>query len=182
MTLPAPNNCWTYSESTFGTALANCASFQEMTSTVNADDAAGYVYGEALDHPLNGEHYETDELEQKFRHIGQVYSAPDTPYGKRVVSTRYHEAYGTAVIYIERLVPEAELDGDNIPQAIHRTFKNYAGKIIDELIVYLRENGGPIVHEFAVSEYGTNPQEDWENDGVWQGASIVLTWGLGIGS
>lgn len=179
MPVAAPTNCWTYAESSIATAIANSAAFQAMTGTDNATDAAQHVYGEQLDEPIDGEAYTRADREQRHQHIAQVYSSTDQPYGKRRGASSRFEPFGVAVVYLERLATEVERTAAEVPQELERAFKNTVGDVIDQIIAYLDENGGPIVTGVTVEDGpGWNEQKRWKDDGAWQGCGMLVTWGI----
>lgn len=178
MPIAAPTNCWTQSEATLATAIANSAAFQAMVGAADATEASAWVFGEQLDAPLDGQSYDLDESQDLHRHIAQVYSARSGPYGKRRTETRTYWAFGVAVIYIERLVSEASRERAEIPQAIEREFKNTIGDIIDDILEWLETNGGVEVGSIVVDDGpGWNPRERWGADGAWQGVALLVEWG-----
>ena len=179
MAIPDPTNCWTSSEAAIANAIANSATFWSLTETTNAEDAAGLVFGEQLGQPLNGNHYSTEELQEHYRYYAQVYSAPENPYGKRRLSSRHYFPFGSAVIFIERLVREVERESAEVPLEIERRFKNTVGDIIDDVLNYLETNGGPQITSLLVEEGpGVNARERWPKEGMWQGVVLIATWGL----
>lgn len=180
MTLPAPTNCWTGAEAKIANAVANSAAFMALVGAGSATEAAQLVFGEQLDVPLNSDAYTPDQRMQELSKYAQVYSDQEEPYGKRRLQSQRMEAFGVAVLYIERLVADVERSAQaNVPQYFERDFKNKVGTIIDEVISYLYVNGGPIIQTVAVDDGpGWNDRDRWPDEGAWQGCGAKLAWGL----
>lgn len=178
MALEAPSNCWTTAEAKFAEAVANATAFQSLTETDNATDAAAFVFGEQLDEPLNGVAYTQDELAE-LRHYAQVYHAFENPFGIARVQSNIWLPFGSAVLYVERLVRAAELGEDDVPQAVERLFKNRMGDLPSQIVDYLETNGGPHIRSITVTEGpGYNDQSRWGSQGMWQGCAFQIDWGL----
>lgn len=175
MAVESPTNCWTIAEAKIITALANSARFQELAESDDEVEAALKIYGEQVVKPDNGHNYTLEEL-QNMKSYGQVYSADEVPYGKQWQES-WLAPFGTAIIYLERLVTEYEQNGE-IPFAIERKWKNLTGDIIDQVASYLRDNSGPFIKSFAVSAGpGLNDRDKWDANGMWQGIEFTLEWG-----
>lgn len=177
MTLEAPSNCWTAAEAKIASAVAASAAFQALTGTTDATAAAAYVFGEQLDEPLDGVAFTKDELANQ-RHYAQVYHAEDRPYGITRTTSQRLIPYGTAHVYVERLVTEQERNGDDIPQAVERLFKNRIGDLMEDIPEWCLENGGPHIRSVIVVEGpGYNEKAKWESQGMWQGCGFEVVWG-----
>lgn len=188
MPLETPSNCWTLAEAAIAEAVAHSAAFQALTETTgDANAAARLVFGEQLNEPFNGEAFTKDEL-ANLRHYAQVYHAFERPYGKARGATNMRLPFGTAIVFVERLVRDVErneIPADvpaedwDVDQAIERLFKNRIGDLIDQLFDYLEENGGPHLRSVVVIEGpGFNERNRWDSQGMWQGATLEVAWGL----
>lgn len=176
MAIEAPSNCWTRNELKIATAVANSAAFQSLVRAEDATEAARRVFGEQLDQPLNGDAYTKDELANLFAYA-QVYHGIDSPYGVFLSNTNTYWPFGSTIIFIERLVTDAERNGSDVPSSVERLFKNRIGDLIDEVCAYLRQEGGPLVRTFEVSDGpGFNPKDRWDSAGCWQGVELTLGW------
>lgn len=179
MSLTDPTNCWTYAEKRFGDAVANSAAFQSMTGTSNETDAQKHIYGDSLEHSFDGQPYSDDERKELLKHIAQVYSSPDQPYGKRRGRSSRMEAFGNAHVVIERYVAEVDIQSANPKRSIDWEFKQLAGNLVDQVVAWLEENGGPFVRAITVvSGPGWEPREEHNNDGNYQGIIYQVEWGL----
>ena len=178
MAVEAPTNCWTLAEQAIATAVANSAAFQWVTETANAADAGKFVFGEQKDEPLDGETYDKSELENQLAYA-QVYSTNEGPYGKQRSATNRFEPFGSIVIFVERLVREADQNITDAPEQTHRWFKNRMGDLVDEVIAYIDNNGGPFIRTVAVTDGpGLNSRDRWQQQGMWQGIEWSIDWGL----
>lgn len=180
MAVPAATNCWTKAEARIAEAISNSAAFQTLTNSANATEAAAWLFGEQLDEPLLGDTYSHEERSERFPHYCQVYSDPSAPYSRRRTDTRHYWAAGQVICYFEREVTALALDGLELPQAVERDWKNTVGDILDDVIAWLEVEGGPVIQGFDVTDGpGTNPKEEWQQNGIWQGCEVSLEWGIG---
>jgi hypothetical protein len=180
MAIESPSNCWTKAEAKIGEAIAHAPAFISIIGPEFADAAGSKVFGEQLDEPLNGNTYGKAELAER-RAYAQVYSNQETPFGFVRAQTNRLTPYGSTVVFIERLVTEAEQANADVdlPEAIERTFKNRIGELMEEIDAYLQLNGGPFIRSIEVSDGpGYNPRDNWQQQGVWQGVEFVIAWGM----
>lgn len=178
MAIEAPTNCWTTAESRLATAVANSAAFQSIVGAEDATEAAHRVFGEQVDQPLNGDAYTKDELAQLFAYA-QVYHGIDAPYGVFLSNTNTYWPFGSTIIFIERLVTDAERNGSDIPSSVERLFKNRIGDLIDEVCAWTRQEGGPLIRTFEVTDGpGFNAHDRWNSSGMWQGVELTVGWGI----
>ena len=175
--IDAPTNCWTLAEQAIADAVSNSAAFQGVTGTNTATAAACFVFGEQKDEPLNGEVFSKEELEN-IRHYAQVYSDDEAPYGKQLGGTLRYLPFGSAIVFVERLVKEADRNMTDAPEQTHRWFKNHIGDLVDQIISWMEENGGPFIRTITVTDGpGLNPDDRWEANGMWQGIELTIAWG-----
>ena len=178
MSIEAPTNCWTSSEQAIADAVANSARFQQIVGVSNATDATALVFGEQIADPETGETYDLAEL-QNLKHYAQVYSADENPYGKRRSPTSRFEPFGSVILFIERLVTDWDQNATDAPESVHRWSKNRAGDVVDQIISYLDDNGGPFIRTVVVTDGpGLNSREKWKTQGMWQGIEFTIDWGL----
>ena len=159
-------------------AVANSTAFRALAGAADATAAAKHVFGEELGRPLNGEAYTRDERQEDYRAYCMVHSDREAPYGKRRGTSPRYEPFGEAVLYLERLVDAVERGQSELPLEIERRWKNLVGEVIDQVLSWIDSEGGPYIREIACAGYGTNPSEEWEAGGCWQGAEIRVSWGL----
>jgi len=177
MAIEAASNCWTIAEQKIADAVANSAAFQAVTETANATEAANFVFGEQKDEPLNGETFSKEELEN-MRYYAQVYSNDETAYGKALGLTLSYLPFGSAILFVERLVRESERNHDDATEKTHRIWKNRMGDLVDEILSWLLDNGGPFIRAITVSDGpGLNSEDRWLNQGMWQGIEFTIDWG-----
>jgi len=175
MAIEAATNCWTNAEAKIATALANSARFREIVEASDATAAAAKIFGEQVARPADGHAFTREEL-AVMKAYGQVYSGDEGPYGRRFENSRM-VPYGTAIIYIERLVTEYEQNNE-VPASVERWFKNRIGDVMVQVEDYLRETVGLIVKSFDVSDGpGLNHRDSWKSQGMWQGIELTLEWG-----
>jgi hypothetical protein len=175
MAIETATNCWTNAEAKIATALANSAKFREIVEAADATAAAAKIFGEQVARPNDGHVYTLEEL-QVMKAYAQVYSGDEGPYGRRFEANRM-VAYGTAIIYIERLVTEYD-QSNEVPASIERWFKNRVGDLMVQVESYLRETNGLLVKTFEVTAGpGLNERDTWKQMGMWQGIELTLEWG-----
>lgn len=178
--MESPSNCWTIAEARIADAVARSAAFQSLTETSDATAAAAYVFGEKVGEPVDGHAFTKDELAQ-LKHYAQVYSAHDHPYGVSYGANR-PTPYGSAVVYVERLVTEAEQHSGEQPDDSERLFKNRIGDLMDEIHAWLggaaAEDGLYIRRIHVTDGPGLNPSDRWKSQGMWQGCELTVDWGL----
>lgn len=180
MAIEAPSNCWTSAEAAIGAAIANAPAFISIIGPEFADVPGSKVFGEQLDEPLDGNTYTKDELAER-RAYAQVYSSQESPFGYVRTKTNRLIPFGSAVVFVERLVTDAEqADAEtDMPEAIERFFKNRIGDLMEEIDDYLQTNGGPFIRTIDVTDGpGYNPRDNWQQQGVWQGVEFVIAWGM----
>lgn len=178
MAIEAPTNCWTSAEAAIGAAIAASAAFGLILGPEFAGSPGSRVFGEQLDDPLDGNVYGKGELAER-RAYAQVYSAQESAYGLVRTNSNMLLPFGSAVVFIERLVTDAEqADADvDMPAAIERFFKNRIGELMLQIDEWLQLNGGPWVRTISVTDGpGYNPRDKWRQQGVWQGVELVVSW------
>lgn len=177
MTLEAPSNCWTIAESKIAAAVAASTAFQALTGSADAVEAASLVFGEQLDEPFDGTQYTKDEL-ANLKHYAQVYHDLEKPYGLARTTAQRLIPFGSAIVYVERLVTEQERNGADVPQSIERLFKNRIGDLMEDIPEWLLENGGPHFRSAEVVDGpGFNERSKWDQQGMWQGCAFNISWG-----
>ncbi len=174
MALATPTNCMTQAENKFATAVAHSAAFQSLVRVASATAAARYVFGDRLDEPVNGESYETPELEE-LSHFAQVYT---TGYGKVRQSSARFEPFGEMTCYVANRLGLLAAQ-EEVPAARERDWHNTIGALMDEIVTWLEENGGPHINRFSITEGpATNDSSRWSKDGVWQLVEFTIEWGV----
>lgn len=177
MAVETATNCWTQTQASIITALANSAKFREIIEAADATEAATLIFGDELVDPDDGHAYTKEEL-QSLKHYAQVYSADEGGYSANDDGSGWVRKSGVAIIYIERLVTEYEQNSETDPLAIERWFGNRVGDLMDQVTTYIRDNSGPQVKGWFVSAGpGTNDRKQWDSLGRWQGIEISVEWG-----
>ncbi len=106
-----------------------------------------------------------------------MYSADELPYGKRRGITNRFEPFGTAIVWIERIVLEST-QATEVPLGIERSFEISLECIIDEVAEYMEDNEGPyLTGALITAGPGFNDRDSWKTQGMWQGAEMTLEWG-----
>lgn len=184
--IESPTNCWTQAENALAEALPELAAFQEFCECQAAADpaaaAAEFVFLEELGESLSGRTWTEKELGE-VRHYGLVTSARQEAYMIRRTTCDGFTPLGVLVLYLDRLVPpedEAGLATDRLSRnQVDRWMKNRIGSLMAELAAYWDEVGGPWMVEAIVNDgpYHNHPDER-EGEGHWQGAEVLIPWGV----
>lgn len=179
MSLPDPNNCWPRNEQKFADALAASAMFQTL---IGAGQTPGdHIFGRRFTHPRSGRTWDKEEL-ASLTAYGMVFGDPGAPYGKRWTVNGRYLPFGQVTICLNRFLPDDELvhEGeDTHPSDKHdRDSQNYYGTIIDQILTWLRDNGGPYpVNTVQVLDFSETPSGASVNQGVWQGIQADFSFG-----
>jgi hypothetical protein len=188
MPLDAPTNCWPNLLQKFADALANSATFQTMVRAADAAAATNRIFGKRLTFTRDGRSWTREELEELFSY-GQVYSDPNAPYGKHLGGGQAFYPHGTTCIILARLVPEANLSDDRgggktgLSDVHDREIQNIAGNVIDEVLSWLIQNGGPWpITNAEITLDDETPAVNQVNQGCWQGIEITFAWREGGGA
>lgn len=175
-------NCWTINRELFRQALAASSAFQTMVGATDAAGAEPFIFGARVEHP-DRRAYTLEEMES-LGHYAQVYSAAETPYGKRRRAFGGFEPHGTITIVLMRLIPEAEWNEAELTAAtplvspaagrLVEQFEETIGDVIDQMIDWLEEHGGPYVQTFDVTDGpGFTPRDRAAGTGLWQGVELA---------
>lgn len=178
-------NCWTVNRELVRQALAASSAFQGLVGATDDATAARHIFGVRVEHP-DRRPYTLEEMET-LRHYAQVYSAAEAPYGKRRRAHGGFEPHGTVTVLIMRLIPDAqwndaELGGDSdlVSPAASRLveeFEELVGDVIDQVLQWLDEHGGPYVQTCDVTEGpGFSARDRVAGTGTWQGVELTLRW------
>lgn len=174
MTLAIPNNCWPANLQKFADALIASAAFQSLVGLPGgaAELVGRFVFGKRLTHTRFGAAWTADELAD-LKHYAMVFSES---YGKHLGAQQNvcYYPHGSVSLNIGRLVVERDLvdHGDGrtgLTDAHDRDWQNTAGTILDQMLAWLLENGGPYpvlsVEMLADSE---TRAEHRPQQGMWQ--------------
>lgn len=177
MAVESPTNCWTETQANLMAACANSARFQQIINANDATAAAAKIFGQQIGDPDTGRVYTKEELLNLGGHA-QVYSAPDNPFGWRNQGDGFLRNFGTAIIYIDRLVTEKAKNDEESPLEMERWMENRVGDALTQIHTYLEANTGPRIKTALITEGpGTNDRDEWSQIGIWQGVEITLEWG-----
>lgn len=176
--LAAPNNCWPYSIQAFADALAASAAFQSLVERPEISDAADLVFGRRLTHSRSGRTWTKDDL-ANLRAYGTVQSED---YGKHRTESGFYRPHGVTAVGVYRLAPESSLldygIGPQLSDAQDRDWQNIAGTIADEIVTWLRDNGGPWpINNFELSIDAETRVEAAVQQGIWQDCEFLFSWG-----
>ena len=181
MPVEAATNCWTNAEDALVGALPELAEFRTYVGAANSAAAAKKIFLEETDKPADGHADGRPEREARGS-FAIVSSDQGQPYS--IEQGRAGDFYGSGrlVLSIERLVPEIEWlqqETDNASSGqVYRWTKNRTGTLINQLVDYWAENGGPYLRRASVLGPLENDPETWENEGRWHFIEITIEWGL----
>lgn len=181
MPLASPNNCWPANLQQFVDAVANSNEFQDLVGAADATAATASIFGKRLTHSHSGHAWTADELAQ-LRGYAMVYGDPTSPYGKHVTASTNYLPHGVTIVAVGRLVLEQDLidHGDGrtgLTDTHDRDWQNIVGTILDEVLDYLRESGGPWpVGNAEVTEDSETKAENQPTRGCWQYCELSFSW------
>lgn len=186
MPLAAPNNCWPNLLQKFADAVANSAAFQAMARAADEVEATSRIFGKRLTYSRDGRRYTREQLEELFGYA-QVYGDPNSPYGKHIGGGMQYHPHGQTCIILARIVTDLEGDKANdstgLTEIHDRDWQNIAGTVADEVLSWLKENGGPKpVLGFDVTLDDETPAVHQGTQGCWQGCEFTFSWREGGGS
>lgn len=187
MPLAEPTNCWTNAEQKFADAVCNSAAFQSLVGESSAEAAADKVFGVRLTHPRSGRVWTPDELATLGSH-GRLFSSANAPFGKHLNPTGSycHLPHGMMAFEINRFVPESELvpnvfgsdDHNGLTDEHDRDFLNIVGTIADQVIEWLRENGGPFpLPGYEAEAWMESKADSQKQQGMFQVCLLSFPWG-----
>ena len=147
MPLAAPNNCWPSLLQKFVDAVANSAAFRTLVGAATEAEALASIFGKRLTHTQDGHAWTREELEN-LQAYAMVFGAAENPFGKHLSPALSYLPHGTTIIAVGRLVPEAELvaktdNRNGLTDSHDRDWQNIVGTIPDQVLSWLRDNGGP---------------------------------------
>lgn len=176
--LEPATNCWTKAIESLMVALANSARFREIVGdAADATAANAFIFGDELADPNDGHAYTSDEL-RELRYYAQVYSFPEGAAGLIDNGAGFEKWSGTAIIHIERLVPEYEKNAQASLLGLGRWFENRVGDLMSQVRAYSVSNSGPRIKSIDVSKGPfTNSDGLWEAHGMWHGIELSVEWG-----
>lgn len=183
--MDAPNNCWPATLAKFADALVASATFQSLVELPggSAADVGKFVFGKRLTHARSGNVWTAEEL-ANLRHYAMVYGDPERPYGKHLQDNACYKPHGVTVIALGRLVPEKDLaehdaNRTGLTDEHDRQWQNIVGLLIEELLTWLAENGGPYpIQSVDVTDDHENRSENADNQGMWQYSEISFQHGV----
>lgn len=183
--MDAPNNCWPANLAKFADALVASTTFRTLVELPEGtdDDVAKFVFGKRLTHTRSGIVWTADEL-ANLRHYAMVYSDPERPFGKHLEHNACYRPHGVVCVALGRLVLEKDLSdhGDNrtgLTDVHDRQWQNIVGTILDEMLAWLAENGGPYpIPSVEVTDDHENRSENAPTQGVWQYTELTFQYGV----
>jgi hypothetical protein len=187
MPLATPNNCWPVHLQKFADALAASSQFKALVGLPDgtAEEVGRFVFGQRMTHPRSGPAWTVGELEDLL-HYGLVFGDPSSPYGKHRTATSHYAPHGTTIVALGRLVPEEdqqpepELVGgkSGLSDRNDRDWQNIVGTILDQIIAWLNENGGPwpVTNVDVLADYQTTDKKQ-KVQGTWQICELMFSWG-----
>lgn len=183
--MDAPNNCWPANLAKFADALIASAEFQSLVEMPGgtADAVGKFVFGKRLTHARSGNMWTADELAE-LRHYALVYGDPERPFGKHLEQNACYRPHGLTVVAVGRLVREKDLaeHGPNrtgLTDEHDRQWQNIVGTILDQMLTWLAENGGPYpITSADVTDDHENRSENQDTQGVWQYTELTFQYGV----
>lgn len=183
--MDAPNNCWPANQQKFADALIASTTFRTLVELPDGPDGevGKFVFGKRLTHPRSGNVWTADELKE-LRHYAMIYSDPERPFGKHLQNNACYRSHGVVVVSIGRLVLEKDLvDADQTRTGLtdlhDREWQNLTGTILDELLLWLQENGGPYpITNVEITDDNETRAENAPVQGTWQAIEFTFQYGL----
>lgn len=180
MTLEVPNNCWPANLQKVADAVIASAAFQSLVELPGgtADEVGRFVFGKRLTHARSGAAWTVDELAD-LRFYAMVFSES---YGKHLGGKQNYRHYphGTVSVVLGRLVRDKDLvdhgEGRTGLNDVHdRQWQNIAGSVLDEMLDWLTENGGPypVLNVEMLGDSETRV-ENQPTQGIWQNVEWLL--------
>ena len=181
MALATATNCWTKAEDDFRRFLAELISFQSLVGVDNATQADDHVFLHSIPSP---EKPHSGRSSADMRHDqGTVAFVTTNPKnGYRLGESRDTSSYnatGNILIGIEHPVAKSDKHRDaQVKAEVYRDFNNAIGDIMQEMLGYVFENGGPRVRSIQLVEHGENMEDDRPNEGWILIAYLAVSWGV----
>mgnify|MGYP001236458889 CR=1 FL=1 len=179
--LAEPTNCWPLALQAFADALAASEAFGQIVARpeqTDPVDPAEFVFGRRLTISRNGRAWTAAELAE-LRAYGMVQSVN---YGKHMTAAGCYLPHGATAVAVCRLVPASELIdvglGPQPSDASDRNWQNLVGLVPEQVIAYLRDQGGPWpIGDVELTVDDETDHEARPQQGLWQEAEWLFAWG-----